>query len=368
MFDRLPEYPWQKLKPFRELATKNPNGSIDLSVGNPIDPTPEVVQKALDLAADSPGYPTTWGEHSARLAVCEWYARRRNSPGLVPDQVLLTIGSKEFISWLPLMLGLGPGDVVVQPTFAYTAYEVGAKFCGADIFVGDEPTDWPANTKLIWLNSPGNPSGEVLSTLRLKHALVRARALGAVIVNDECYAELGWEGDYENYIPCMLDPEVTGGDLTNALSIYSLSKQSNLAGYRAAFAAGDEKLIKGLVNLRMHSGMMVPMPVQKAMVAALSDDEHVAKQKEIYRKRRDVLLPAVQAFGFEIANSEAGLYLWATRGNDCWDDIRELSELGIVAVPGEFYGEAGKKYVRFSITATDDEIQRAAERLLNALG
>jgi aspartate/methionine/tyrosine aminotransferase len=104
------------------------------------------------------------------------------------------------------------------------------------------------------------------------------------------------------------------------------------------------------------------------MVAALSDDEHVATQKEIYRKRRDVLLPAVQAFGFEIANSEAGLYLWATRGNDCWDDIHELAELGIVAVPGEFYGEAGRKYVRFSITATDDEIQRAAERLLNALG
>jgi succinyldiaminopimelate transaminase len=266
------------------------------------------------------------------------------------------------------MLGLGPGDVVVQPTYAYTAYEVGAKFCGADVFVGDEPSEWPEKTKLIWLNSPGNPSGEVLSVERLRIALARARELGAVIVNDECYAELGWGGDYENYIPCMLDPEVTGGNLESVLSIYSLSKQSNLAGYRAAFAAGDEKLIKGLVNLRMHSGMMVPMPVQKAIAAALGDHDHVAKQKEIYRKRRDVLLPAVQAFGFEISNSEAGLYLWATRGNDCWQDIQELAELGIVAVPGEFYGEAGKKFVRFSITATDDEIQRAAERLSNALG
>ncbi|MEY4991069.1 MAG: hypothetical protein RIS08_1295, partial [Actinomycetota bacterium] len=146
MFDRLPEYPWQKLKPFRELASKHLQGAIDLSVGNPIDPTPEVVQQALDQASDSPGYPTTWGEHSARQAVCDWYVRRRKSPGLVPDQVLLTIGSKEFISWLPLMLGLGPGDVVVQPTFAYTAYEVGAKFCGAEIFVGDEPSEWPSST------------------------------------------------------------------------------------------------------------------------------------------------------------------------------------------------------------------------------
>ncbi|BDQ00533.1 succinyldiaminopimelate transaminase [Aquiluna sp. KACHI24] len=368
MFDRLSEYPWQRLKPYRELASQHPEGSIDLSVGNPVDPTPKVIQNALDGASDSPGYPTTWGEHLARQSVCVWYATRRRSPGLSPEQVLLTIGSKEFISWLPLMLGLGPGDLVVQPTYAYTAYEVGAKFCGADVFVGDEPSEWPENTKLIWLNSPGNPSGEVLSVERLRKALTRARELGAVIVNDECYAELGWGGDYETYIPCMLDPEVTDGNLDNVLSIYSLSKQSNLAGYRAAFAAGDEKLIKGLVNLRMHSGMMVPMPVQKAIAAALGDHEHVAKQKDIYRRRRDILLPAVRAFGFEISNSEAGLYLWATRGNDCWQDIQELAELGIVAVPGEFYGEAGKKFVRFSITATDDEIQRAAERLLNALG
>ncbi len=368
MFDRLPEYPWQKLRPYRELASQHPEGSIDLSVGNPVDPTPEVVKKALDDASDSPGYPTTWGERSARQAVCDWYATRRMSAGLSPEQVLLTIGSKEFISWLPLMLGIGPGDVVVQPTYAYTAYEVGAKFCGADVFVGDDPAEWPENTRLIWLNSPGNPSGEVLSIERLRVALARARDLGAVIVNDECYAELGWSGDYETYIPCMLDPDVTDGDLDNVLSIYSLSKQSNLAGYRAAFAAGDEKLIKGLVNLRMHSGMMVPMPVQKAIAAALGDHEHVAKQKEVYRRRREILLPAVRAFGFEISNSEAGLYLWATRGNDCWQDIQELAELGIVAVPGEFYGEAGKKFVRFSITATDDEIQRAAERLLNALG
>jgi succinyldiaminopimelate transaminase len=368
VFDRLPEYPWQKLKPFRDLAAKHAEGAIDLSVGNPIDPTPVVIQAALDSNFDSPGYPTTWGEYSARQAVADWYARRRQSPELTPDQVLLTIGSKEFISWLPLMLGLGPGDVVVQPTFAYTAYEVGAKFCGAEIFVGDDPAQWPSNTKLIWLNSPGNPSGEVLSVERLKLALARARELGAVIVNDECYAELGWQSPYEDYIPCMLDPEVTDGDLTNVLSIYSLSKQSNLAGYRAAFAAGDENLIKGLVNLRMHSGMMVPMPVQKAMVAALNDDGHVAKQKAIYRHRRDVLLPAVKAFGFDIAHSEAGLYLWATRGRDCWTEIKELAEIGIVAVPGEFYGEAGRNYVRFSITATDEEIERAAERLLNALG
>lgn len=368
MFDRLPEYPWQKLKPFRELAAKHSAGAIDLSVGNPIDPTPQVIQDALDHASNAPGYPTTWGEVAARQAVCDWYARRRKSPGLSPEQVLLTIGSKEFISWLPIMLGVGPGDVVVQPKLAYTAYEVGAAFAGAEIFVGDEPAEWPANTKLIWLNSPGNPNGSVHSVDFLKFALERARELGAVIVNDECYAEMGWDSPWNEYIPCMLDPEVTGGDLTNVLSIYSLSKQSNLAGYRAAFAAGDQGLIAGLVNLRMHSGMMVPGPVQKAMIAALGDDEHVAAQKEIYRKRRDELLPALVNYGFDVQDSEAGLYLWVTKGQDCWETIEELAKLGIVAVPGEFYGNAGKNFVRFSITATDKEIIEAANRLRNALG
>lgn len=368
MFDRLPEYPWQKLKPFRDLAAKHVDGAIDLSVGNPIDATPEVIQDALDSASNSPGYPTTWGDATARKAVADWYARRRRAPGLTAENVLLTIGSKEFISWLPIMLGVGPGDVVVQPKLAYTAYEVGAAFAGAEIFVGDEPSNWPSNTKLIWLNSPGNPNGAVHSVEFLKAALVRARELGAVIVNDECYAEMGWDEPWSQYIPCMLDPEVTGGDVTNVLSIYSLSKQSNLAGYRAAFAAGDKNLIAGLVNLRMHSGMMVPMPVQKAMIAALGDDKHVQEQKAIYRRRREVLAPALKAYGFEIQDSEAGLYLWVTKGQDCWQTIEELANLGIVAVPGEFYGEAGRNFVRFSITATDKEIIEAASRLQNALG
>ncbi|MCF8528671.1 MAG: succinyldiaminopimelate transaminase [Aquiluna sp.] len=368
MFDRLPEYPWEKLKPFRQKAANFPEGPIDLSVGNPIDPTPELIQQALDDASDAPGYPTTWGELSARKAVSDWYGRRRKSPGLTPEDILLTIGSKEFISLLPLMLGLGKGDAVVQPRLAYTAYQVGAAFAGAELIESDEPDEWPENTKLVWLNSPGNPNGAVSSVSNLKRAIARARELGAVIVNDECYAEMGWGPEFEDYIPCILDPEVTGGDIHNILSIYSLSKQSNLAGYRAAFAAGDAALIKGLVNLRMHSGMMVPMPVQKAISAALGDHSHVLAQKEIYRRRRNILLPALIAAGFEIVDSNAGLYLWATNSKPCWETIDELAKIGIIAVPGEFYGHAGANFVRFSITATDAEISRAADRLQNGLG
>jgi succinyldiaminopimelate transaminase len=279
-----------------------------------------------------------------------------------------TIGSKEFISFLPLMLGLGKGDVVVQPSVAYTAYVVGAALCGAEIISEDDPAKWPENTKLIWINSPGNPDGRVLDVAEMQAAVVRARELGAVLASDECYAELGWGHWAETRIPSVLDPRVCEGSYENLLAIYSLSKQSNLAGYRAAFAAGPEALIKGLVNIRMHSGLIMPAPVQKAVIAALGDEEHVSAEREIYRKRREVLLEAVKAYGFEIAESQAGLYLWATLGEDCWVTVKRMADLGILVVPGEFYEAGGSKYVRFSITATDEKISEGAARLTNALG
>lgn len=367
MFDRLPEYPWQKLKPFQAIAEKHAGGMVDLSVGSPVDPTPKIIQDAIRDSTNAPGYPSTAGSLEFRNAVGEWFGRRRGVT-LTSDQVMPTIGSKEFISFLPLMLGLGKGDVIVQPSVAYTAYVVGAALCGAEIISEDDPAKWPENTKLIWINSPGNPDGRVLDVDEMKACVVRARELGALLASDECYAELGWGKWADTRIPSVLDPRVCGGSYENLLAIYSLSKQSNLAGYRAAFAAGPEELIKGLVNIRMHSGLIMPAPVQKAVIAALGDEEHVASERAIYQKRRDVLLEAVKAHGFEIAESQAGLYLWATLGEDCWVTVKRMADLGILVVPGEFYEAGGSQYVRFSITATDEKISEGAARLTNALG
>jgi succinyldiaminopimelate transaminase len=231
-------------------------------------------------------------------------------------------------------------------------------------FASDDPAEWPAETKLVWLNSPGNPDGRVLDVPHLKACVDRARELGAYIVGDECYAELGWTGRWaEERIPSLLDPEVTGGDLTGILTAYSLSKQSNLAGYRAAFVAGDANLIAQLLNVRKHAGMMLPGPVQAAMVAALQDDVHVAAQKELYRARRDVLMPALNSAGYRIDHSEAGLYLWATEGVDAWASIDKLAALGIIAGPGVFYGDFYPQHVRLSLTASDEHIAEAARRL-----
>ena len=198
----------------------------------------------------------------------------------------------------------------------------------------------------------------------LRAAVARARELGAVIVNDECYAELGWAAPWDaEPIPSILDPRVTDGDLDNIVAIYSLSKQSNMAGYRGAFAAGSSSVLGRLLTVRKHAGLMLPAPLQAAMVAALGDDEHVKLQRERYRARREVLLPALVAAGFRIDDSEAGLYLWATAGVDAWDSIRQLAALGILAGPGPFYGDFYPRHVRFSLTADDERIAAAAARL-----
>jgi succinyldiaminopimelate transaminase len=360
----LPDYPWDAMAPFALKARRHPGGVVDLSVGSPVDPTPPLIAEALAHATDAHGYPQTAGTPDLRAAIAGWYARRRGVPGLTPAHALPTIGSKELVALLPLLLGVGAGDVVVHPRAAYPTYEVGARVAGATPVAADDPAEWPESTRLVWVNSPGNPDGRVLDAGMLRAAVVRARELGAVLASDECYAELGWDGVWAaEPVPSVLDPRVVGTDTTGVLSVYSLSKQSNLAGYRAAFVAGDPALIDRLLTARKHLGLMPPAPVQAAMAVALGDDAHVAEQKERYRTRRDALRPAVEAAGFRIDDSEAGLYLWGSEGRDAWESIDRLAERGILAGPGPFYGPFFPQHVRFSLTATDERIGAAALRL-----
>ncbi|MCR2784451.1 MULTISPECIES: succinyldiaminopimelate transaminase [unclassified Microbacterium] len=360
----LADYPWDAVAPYAATARAHPGGIVDLSVGSPVDPTPPVVAAALADATDAHAYPQTAGTPQLREEIVRWFARRRGVSALTPDHVLPTIGSKELVALLPLLLGIGPGDVVVHPRAAYPTYEVGARLVGATPVAADEPAQWPEGTRLVWLNSPGNPDGRVLDHDELRAAVSRARELGAVIASDECYAELGWDGRWaDEPVPSVLDPQVAGSDLTGLLAVYSLSKQSNLAGYRAAFLAGDPSLVARLLTARKHLGLMPPAPVQAAAAAALADDAHVAGQKERYRHRRETLRPAVEAAGFRIDRSEAGLYLWATEGRDAWESMAALAERGILAGPGHFYGPHFPQHVRFSLTATDERIAEAARRL-----
>lgn len=367
----LPDFPWDSLAAHAARAREHRDGICDLSVGSPVDPTPDVVRNALVAATDAHAYPQTMGTPALREAIARWYQRRRDVTLIGPDAALPTIGSKELVALLPMLLGLGPDDIVVHPRTAYPTYAVGAAIVGARAVAEDDPAAWPEGTRLIWLNSPGNPDGAVLTAEHLGAAVARARELGAVIVNDECYAELGWESErwahsespHSERVPSILNRWVCGEYPEGVLSVYSLSKQSNLAGYRAAFVAGDRTIIRQLLDVRKHAGLIPPAPVQAAMIAALDDDEHVAVQKERYRARRDALASALVAAGFRIDRSEAGLYLWASRGEPAFDTVAWLADRGILVAPGTFYEGETSQHVRFALTATDERIAAAASRL-----
>ncbi|WP_350001890.1 succinyldiaminopimelate transaminase [Pseudarthrobacter sp. WHRI 8279] len=370
----LPDYPWEAMAPYAAKAAKHPGGAVNLSIGTPVDPTPALIQDALKAAADAPGYPTVHGTPALREAIAGWFERRRGVAGLDPRNIMPTVGSKELVAWLPLLLGLKPGDVVVRPKVAYPTYDIGATLAGVTSVATDNLDELDdatrARVRLIWVNSPGNPTGSVRGVDSLKALVEQARDLGAVVASDECYAELGW-GDWDvqrggQAVPSMLDPRVAGGSHQGLLAVYSLSKQSNVAGYRAAFVAGDPGLMPNLVNSRKHAGMIVPYPVQEAMRVALGDDAHVEAQKDLYRGRRERLVPALLDFGLEIKDSDAGLYLWSTAGESTWDTVGRLAERGIVVGPGVFYGEAGNGYIRVALTGSDERIDAAVSRLVAA--
>ncbi|MCN9242979.1 bifunctional succinyldiaminopimelate transaminase/glutamate-prephenate aminotransferase [Streptomyces sp. RY43-2] len=363
MRDRLPAFPWDKLEPYKKTAAAHPGGIVDLSVGTPVDPVPESIQKALIAAADSPGYPTVWGTPELRDAITGWAERRLGARDLTHHHVLPIVGSKELVAWLPTQLGLGPGDKVAYPRLAYPTYEVGARLARAEHEVYDDVTALdPTGLKLLWLNSPSNPTGKVLGKEELTRIVAWAREHGVLVFSDECYFELGWEAEPVS----VLHPDVCGGSYEGIVAVHSLSKRSNLAGYRAAFLVGDPAVLGPLLEIRKHGGMMTSAPTQAAVVAALADDTHVTQQRARYAARRTALRDALVRHGFRIEHSEASLYLWATREESCWDTVAHLADLGILVAPGDFYGSAGERFVRVALTATDERVAAAVERLSRA--
>jgi aspartate/methionine/tyrosine aminotransferase len=382
----LPDFPWDLLEPAKARAAAHPDGIVDLSVGTPVDPVPDAIRLALAEGSDAPGYPPTAGTPALLAAITRWVMRSCGTstrPGVLP-----TIGSKEMVAWLPTLLGIGTGDTVVIPQVCYPTYEVGALLAGADVVRADTVAeldesiidsaasaasaasaviassssgvaDAGPRVKAIWLNSPANPTGRVLGTGHLREIVGWARDHGAIVLSDECYMTLGWDADPVS----VLDDAVSGGDHTGVLAIHSLSKRSNLAGYRGAFASGDPGLIAELLEVRKHAGMIVPGPVQSAMIAALDDEGHVEDQRKRYAARRDALRGALTSAGFAISHSEAGLYLWSTRDENSWTTVDWLAERGILAAPGAFYGPLGERHVRIALTATDERIAAAVARL-----
>ena len=310
-------------------------------------------------ASNAPGYPTAAGSVQLREAIARWGLRTLGARNLTINSVAPLVGSKEFVAWLPIVLGLDSLSTIAIPELAYPTYAVGALMAKSRYVTYTTPETIPVNADVIWVNSPSNPTGEVLIADTLRQIVSRARAIGAVVVSDECYFELGWTAQPVS----VLHPSVCGEDHEGLIAVHSLSKRSNLAGYRSGSILGDPQLIESIVSLRKHAGMLMPTPIQHASIAALGDDEHVQVQRELYAKRREILHTAFADAGFQIEHSEAGLYLWMTRGEDCMATVDWLAKRGILVAPGDFYGPAGAQYVRAAMTATDERVAQVAARL-----
>lgn len=348
----LPDFPWDALAPYATKARAHTSGIIDLSQGTPVDATPEFIQSALRASSDSPRYPVTAGTKELQEAIRNWAINHLGATG--DFDVLPVIGSKELVAWLPTIL---ESKSVIYPEVAYPTYLVGALLAQSQpIAVGIDAGAWP-QADFAWVNTPGNPTGRVHSEAELRAGVNWVRKNQAVLVCDECYIDFG-----DKATPTSL-LKYTDGDNTNILVVHSLSKRSSMAGYRGAFLIGDAKLIAKIREVRKHAGMMVPLPIQNAMVAALSDETHVAEQRARYNARRATLAPALQEAGFQIDDSVAGLYIWCTRSEDAWQSVDWLASLGILATPGIFYGPKGASHIRVAMTATDAQIADAAARI-----
>jgi succinyldiaminopimelate transaminase len=359
---RLPDFPWDKLAPYKQKAAAHPDGIVDLSIGSPVDPVPELVKQALADAAEAPAYPTTIGTAPLRQAAVDWMARRLGVPGVDPQTgVLPVIGTKELIMMLPTLLGVGAGDTVLIPDLAYPTYEAGAALARATSVPVADPTTYDGGpVRVAYLNSPRNPSGEITSADDLRRAVEWARANDVLLVSDECYIEFGWDSRPVS----VLHPDICGGSFDSLLAVHSLSKRSNLAGYRSGFVAGDETVVAELLAVRKHAGLMVPSPIQAAMTAGFSDDTHVDEQRTRYLRRRSVLRDALTDAGWVITLSNGGLYLWAEHPEyDSYGSVGALADRGILVAPGAFYGTAGERHVRVALTGTDERVDAAVKRL-----
>jgi succinyldiaminopimelate transaminase len=364
-----PPYPHDRLDAFRRLAAVVPGGVVDCSVGSPVDPVPEIVLAALHAAAPgATGYPPTIGSTELREAAAGWIDRRFGV-ALPPDQVLACIGTKEMVASLPRLLHLrDPSrDTVLSPAISYPTYAMGAELAGLRAVPVPLDADWhldlthvseqdAARALVLWTNEPGNPTAAVASPARVLESVEWARSRGIVVAADECYAE------FSGVEPATVLASGTEG----VLAVHSLSKRSNMAGFRVGFVAGDASLVRYLGEVRKHAGLMTPAPIQAAAVAALGDDTHVAAQRARYLERRELMLAGLAGLGLVHDGGPAPFYLWLrSEGevDDGWELAARLAEAGTLVAPGSLYGPAGADHVRLALTQPTERLQLALDRL-----
>ena len=353
-----PPYPYDRLDELKAVGESVPGGLVDLSIGTPCDPPPPAVIEALAASGAERGYPASIGTAAYREAAAGWMARRLGVE-VDPAHVAACVGTKELVAGVPQWLQLRRPDLdtVLYPAISYPTYAMGATLAGCRAVpyrdVSEIDAEDTARALCLWVNVPGNPTGELGD---LGAAAEWGRRHGVPVLSDECYVEFTWQGP-----PRTILEHGTDG----VVAVHSLSKRSNLAGVRAGVYAGDPELVGYLSEVRKHAGFMVAGPVQAAAVAAWADDAHVDEQRERYRARLDAMATALAKTGIDVALPGGAFYLWAPAPDgDAWALARRLAETGGALVsPGEFYGPAGAGFVRVAVVQPDERIALVAERL-----
>ena len=362
-----PPYPYEQLDEFRVLAESLPGGAVDLSIGTPCDPVPEVVKRAIisETSLDSARpYPSSVGSDDFLKTASEWIDRCLKVE-ISETSIGACIGSKEIVTGLPAVLKLrNPDkDTVLYPAVSYPSYSMGAQLANCRSVAVPVGNDWRIDLSKIderdveraiclWVNSPGNPAG---ATEDLEMIADWGKANEVIVLSDECYVEFTWGASPKSILQSSKE---------GVLAIHSLSKRSNLAGMRVGFYAGDVELVSYLREVRKHQGFMLSGPAQNAGIAALSDQEHVDIQKQLYLGRLSKLMVIFESLGIDTVMPEGSFYLWiATPEADEWRLVEKLAKnLGMVVTPGEFFGEKGRGYVRVAAVATDDRIELLEQR------
>jgi acetylornithine aminotransferase len=357
-------YPFVRLTDAKQRLLDAGVDVIDFGVGEPQEETPAFIREALAEAVTvRSGYPNADGLPELREAIAGW-VQRRFGPALDPGtEVVPTLGSKEAIFHLAAVLD---GELVAVPSPAYPVYERGAVFAGKEVleipltaergFLPDldavAPETWE-RVALLWLNYPNNPTAATAPLELYEQAAALAREHGFVVASDEAYSEL-----YFGAEPPASALQVA--DRTNVVAFNTLSKRSAMPGYRSGLAAGDPAVISALKRYRPNIGVAIPQFVQQASIAAWGDEEHVAAMREVYRSRRDAMLPAFEARGLRHAGGDATFFLWLDAGPRAEELAAEWLELGIIVAPGSFFGAAGEGFLRLSLVPPLEDCQRAA--------
>ncbi|MGH1489675.1 MAG: pyridoxal phosphate-dependent aminotransferase [Acidimicrobiales bacterium] len=360
-----PPYPYDRLDELKAIADAHDGGLVDLSIGTPFDPPPASVIKAMAESNTERTYPPSIGTPAFREAAAGWLNRLVGSD-VGPGDIRATIGSKEFVAGLPhwLKLRTPDRDTVLYPAIAYPSYEMGATLAGCRAVPVPVTKEWQidlsaidpadaARALCLWVNTPGNPAGGLDD---LAAAYRWGQDNDVLVVSDECYAAFTWSGEPQSIVSHGMD---------GVLAVHSLSKRSNLAGARSGFYVGDPELIHYLGELRKHAGFMQPGPVQAAAVAAFGDESHVDVQREIYRRRLELMQRITAMLDSEAEMPGGGFYLWAPAPDgDAWAFARRLAtEAGVLVSPGEFYGKQGAGHVRIALVQPDDRLALAATRM-----